>query len=74
MLKKIILFIVASSFLFSEDYTLELGVGVGVLSYPDYIGSKSQSVGVSPYPFVVLKYKNLTIDRNGIQQNIFHVN
>jgi MipA family protein len=74
MLKKIILFIAVSSFLFSEDYTLELGVGVGVLSYPDYIGSKSQNIGVSPYPFVVLKYKNLTIDRNGIQQNIFHVN
>ncbi|MBN2768630.1 MAG: MipA/OmpV family protein [Campylobacterales bacterium] len=73
MIKKIILLIAVCSFLFSEDYTLDLGFGVGVLSYPDYIGSKSQSAVVSPYPFIVLKYKNLTIDRNGIQQKIFNV-
>lgn len=73
MLKKIIVFIVACSFLSSENYTLKTGLGVGVLSYPDYIGSKSQNIGVSPYPFIALKYKNLTIDRNGIQQKLLNI-
>jgi outer membrane scaffolding protein for murein synthesis (MipA/OmpV family) len=73
MLKKIIILITLSSFLFSENYTLEYGVGTGVLSHPNYIGSKSQSTLIFPYPFISLKYKDFTIDKNGIRQKLFNI-
>ncbi len=73
MLKKIIILIAVSSFLFSEDYTLEYGIGTGVLSYPNYIGSNSQSILVFPHPYISFKYKDLTIDKNGIRQKLFNI-
>jgi len=50
---------------------LDLGLGGGVMFYPDYLGSKnSNSLGI-PYPYISYQSDNLSIDREGLKQNFF---
>jgi len=47
---------------------LDLGLGVGTMFYPDYLGSKNNNVFFIPYPYISYQSENLSIDREGLKQ------
>jgi outer membrane scaffolding protein for murein synthesis (MipA/OmpV family) len=51
------------------DKKWELGLGVGVVSGPDYRGSDEYRSFVSPIPYVVYRGKIIRTDRDGIRGN-----
>ena len=47
---------------------LDLGLGVGVMFYPDYLGSKNDNAFFIPYPYISYQSDKLNIDREGLKQ------
>ncbi len=72
MNKKIILSLIIISNLNSSE--LDLGIGVGEMNYPDYLGSNHSNSIVIPFPFIDYKSKKLDIDQNGIKKQLFSIN
>jgi len=70
-----ILFI--SSLIFSnleaKDHKIELGLGIGALYYPDYIGSKHYSSLVTPLPYIRYRGEYFRIDEDGLTGNLFGI-
>jgi outer membrane scaffolding protein for murein synthesis (MipA/OmpV family) len=60
--------------LFSQEYSLKLGVATGVLYYPNYIGSKSSNTLVTPFPYLRYKGEIFQIDEDGLSGKLFGVN
>jgi len=56
----------------AKDSKLELGVGAGSIYYPNYIGSKSYTVYSIPFPYIKYESEYLTVDKDGITQNLFN--
>lgn len=50
---------------------LELGVGVGLLSNPDYSGSASVSTTVLPVPYFVYRGERIQVTRDGLVARLF---
>lgn len=50
---------------------LELGLGVGAVSGPDYRGSKEYSHYVAPIPYFVYRGKYIQSDRDGVRSKLF---
>ncbi|NEW60916.1 MipA/OmpV family protein [Sulfurovum sp. bin170] len=67
------LLILLSLTIFNTASELDLGLGVGTLYYPDYLGSDSSSTLVFPYPYIDYRSKNLKIDKDGLKQQIFSI-
>jgi MipA family protein len=49
----------------------ELGVGAGVISFPDYAGSSRQNNWLLPLPYVVYRGERLQADRSGLRARLF---
>jgi outer membrane scaffolding protein for murein synthesis (MipA/OmpV family) len=56
-----------------EASELDLGMGAGVMYYPDYLGSDQDNTLFIPYPYISYTSKNLQIDKDGIQQQLFSI-
>ncbi len=69
----LILFFLIHTLLSADDSKLEIGVGVGSMYYPDYIGSKSYSVVTLPFPYFKYTSKYFNIDKNGVNRELFNV-
>lgn len=54
-----------------EERTLELGIGVGASTSPDYRGSKSYRSYVSPIPYLVYRGSFLRADEDGVRAMFF---
>ena len=63
-----------SSALKAEDSSLVLGVGVGTLYYPSYIGSKTYNTLSLPLPYIRYKSDYLRIDEDGLSSNFLGIN
>jgi len=50
---------------------LDLGLGLGAMFYPDYMGSNNDNTLFIPYPYVSYKSDKLNIDRRGLQRKFF---
>lgn len=50
---------------------LDLGMGVGVMYYPDYLGSNQTNTLYMPYPYIEYRSDNLEIDGDGLRQELF---
>ncbi len=50
----------------------EVGLGVGVLSFPDYPGSDQQRSAILPTPYVVYRGEIFKAGRNGFQARLFN--
>lgn len=51
--------------------SLELGVGVVILSVPDYRGSDRSSVQAYPFPYAVYHSEHVQLSRGGLRARIF---
>ncbi len=56
-----------------EASELDLGVGIGAMYYPDYLGSDQTNTLFIPYPYVSYKSENLEIDGNGVDAELFDI-
>lgn len=54
-----------------EGPRLELGLGVGALSNPDYRGSTRESITVLPVPYVSYQDKRVQLSRDGLVARLF---
>jgi len=51
---------------------LETGLGISAVHVPHYLGSEDAEIYVVPVPYIRYRSENLNIDRNFIQQKLFH--
>jgi len=52
---------------------LDLGLGVGALSYPNYLGAEDSTVLSFPYPYIDYRSEKLKIDKDGLEQELFSI-
>lgn len=52
----------------------EFGLGPGMISYPDYPGSKEQNTLVLPIPYIVYRGKDFSINNNKVVKPFFENN
>jgi len=52
---------------------LDLGIGIGEMYYPDYLGSDHANSMVIPFPFIDYHSEKLDIDQDGIKQQLFTI-
>jgi len=52
---------------------MELGIAVGSLYYPDYIGSKTNNILNVPLPYIRYHSKFLSIDEDGVNSKLFGI-
>lgn len=67
------LLLLAYSSLFAKDHKLELGLGVGALYYPNYVGSKTTQVITVPLPYIRYRGDYFRIDEDGLSGKLFGV-
>jgi outer membrane protein len=53
---------------------LDLGIGAGVMSYPDYLGSDHANALYIPLPYISYVSEDLEIDGNGVKAELFDIN
>ncbi len=70
MKKKITIALFISS-LYSS--TLDLGVGAGEMSYPDYLGSNHTNSTILPFPYIDYHSDTMDIDQDGLKQRLFSI-
>ncbi len=71
MNKSIIIGLLLSNSLALNASELDLGMGIGAMYYPDYLGSNINNTRYIPYPYIAYRSENLEIDGDGLQQDIF---
>ena len=57
-----------------ENYTLDIGLGAGLLSFPEYVGSDYQKTYVAPYPYVYYKSDKYLIEDNRFFNHLYKKN
>jgi outer membrane scaffolding protein for murein synthesis (MipA/OmpV family) len=57
-----------------EEYKLELGLAMGSLYYPSYMGSKSIQILTAPLPYIRYRGEVVTIDEDGLSSKLFGIN
>ena len=70
MRKKITIALIISS-LYSS--TLDLGIGIGEMRYPDYLGSNHTNSTIFPFPYIDYHSEKLDIDQDGLKQRLFSI-
>ena len=60
--------------LHAQERKLEIGSGLGVISYPDYVGSKSYQSLAIPFPYVQYIGKVFRLDKDGINGKLLGLN
>lgn len=70
-MNKIVFFLLASLSLFAEESKYELGLGMGVVTYPSYIGSKDTNEFISPVPYIRYESNNTKLGRGGLKHKFF---
>jgi len=71
MNSRLILFFLSLFLCYSSE--LDLGIGVGDMYYPDYLGSDHENNIVLPFPYIDYHSKKLDIDKDGIKQQLFSI-
>lgn len=71
MLKKLFFSLsIIFSLSYAQESTLKLGLGIGSLYYPDYIGSKSFNLLTLPFPYIIYKGKYFHLDKEGLHKQL----
>lgn len=60
--------------LVAKEHHYQLGLGVGVVTYPSYIGSKSSNQLIMPVPYIRYQGEKTTIGKGGISRKLFDNN
>jgi outer membrane protein len=69
--KKLLLLLLVSHYIDASE--LDLGMGIGDMYYPDYLGSDHTNNMIIPFPFIDYHSKKLDIDKDGINQQLFSI-
>ena len=74
-MKKLLILLTLFGFLIEaiEASELDLGIGLGAMFYPDYLGSDQSNMLVIPYPYISYVSENLEIDGNGVDAALFDI-
>ena len=59
--------------LYAKDSKLELGAGIALLDYSDYIGSNSTRTTILPFPYLEYTSDYLSIDKEGLKKHLFYL-
>jgi outer membrane protein len=51
----------------------EIGLGPGLIDYPDYPGSKERNTLVLPFPYITYRGEHFQIDQREVKKPLFHV-
>lgn len=73
MKQLLILFLLFLS-LYAKEPTVELGIGMGTLYYPNYIGSKNYQTLTLPFPHIRYRGECFRIDEDGLSGKLFGIN
>ena len=65
------LFLSFLCFLSLNAAELDLGLGIGAMFYPDYMGSKNDNALFILYPYIHYQSEKLNIDRRGLKHHFF---
>jgi outer membrane protein len=71
MKKKLLLLLLVGHYINASE--LDLGISIGDMYYPDYLGSDHANNMVIPFPFIDYHSKKLDIDKDGINQQLFSI-
>jgi outer membrane protein len=74
MPKTPLLLLVFALYLSAQEAKFELGLGIGSLYYPNYIGSKSTQILTLPLPYIRYRGDFFRIDEDGISTKLFGIN
>lgn len=69
----LLILLLLSSALYAQKPKLELGIGIGSLYYPNYIGSKSTQVLTLPIPYIRYRGEYFRIDEDGLSGKLFGI-
>lgn len=58
---------------YAKDYSLDLGAALGTITFPSYMGSKTNQNYTLPFPYVIYKSDYLDIDTDGIRTTLFDI-
>lgn len=72
-MKSFLLLLTLCFTLYAQEPKLELGFGVGVLHYPNYIGSKSYNSLLVPLPYIRYRGDYFKIDEDGLNGELFGI-
>lgn len=72
-MKSFFLLLLLELSLFAKEATLDFGIGLGTILFPDYMGSKSTQSYTLPFPYVIYKSDYLDIDKDGISTTLFDI-
>ena len=72
-MKIFFLLLLLISSLHAQEKRLELGLGIGALRYPSYIGSKSYHSFIAPLPYIRYRGKRFRLDENGLNGKLLGV-
>lgn len=70
-MKKLLFSLLLFSWLYAEETEYKFGLGMGAVSYPSYIGSKSSSTFVAPVPYIHYRSDKTVIGKGGVQYKFF---
>ncbi|CAA6816880.1 MAG: Outer membrane protein [uncultured Sulfurovum sp.] len=70
-MKKILFSLLFITLLPAQEAKYELGLGMGVVTYPSYIGSKSTNEFISPIPYIRYERGKTKLGRGGLQYKFF---
>ena len=67
--------IFATTLILSSLYssTLDLGIGVGDMIYPDYLASNHTNRTILPFPYIDYHSEKLNIDQDGLKERLFSI-
>lgn len=71
-MKKINGFIALTLSSFAQESHYELGIGAGVVTYPSYVGSKSNNRIISPIPYLRYEGEKMSLAKGGLKYNFFN--
>jgi outer membrane scaffolding protein for murein synthesis (MipA/OmpV family) len=71
-MKKLLLITLCSLSLHTSE--LDLGMGAGVMFYPDYLGSDHTNALYIPFPYISYVSEDLEIDGSGVKAELFDIN
>lgn len=72
-MKKLLPLLLLSSFMFAKEPTIELGLGLSSITYPDYIGSAQSQKIFIPFPYIRYRGEKFKIDRGSIKRELFDI-
>ncbi len=71
MQKVLSIFLTIVTLLHAKEPKLELGFGMAMVGYPDYVGSHAKQTLFMPFPYIRYRGENFQIEKGGVKRELF---